>query len=86
MESLVLEFPHDEVPSWLEEMADEFTEDPFCQFVMVGGDETSVLFVTTWDSAIIDEVESSLRSMMLPSGSIRRLVLSVPEPSSPVDL
>lgn len=86
MESLVLEFPLDEVPSWLEEMADEFTEDPFCHFVMVGGDSESVLFVTTWNSEIVAEVESSLRAMMLPSGSIRRLVLSVPEPSASVDL
>jgi hypothetical protein len=82
MESLILEFPHKEVPAWLEEMADEFTEDPFCHMVMVGADSDSVLFMSLWESSMASEVEASMRSMMLPSGTVRRLIVSVPEVST----
>lgn len=85
MESLITEFPHDDVPAWLEEMADEFTEDPFCHSVMVGADEESVMMITMWDSAVVQEVEESLRSMVLASGSVRRLYLSVPQAQPPIE-
>ncbi len=80
MESIILEFLHDDTPSWLGEMVDEFTEDPFCHGVLVGADEASVLFVSLWSAEIVEDVATSLSEMAPSSASMRRIVMSVPGP------
>ena len=80
MESIMVEFRRDDTPSWLEEMVDEFTEDPFCHGVLVGADEASVFFISLWAAAMAGDVEVSLRQMVPDSASLRRIVMSVPDP------
>ncbi len=72
MESIILEFLHDDTPTWLGEMVDEFTEDPFCHGVLVGADEASVVFMSLWSAEIVGDVASNLGEMAPPSASLRQ--------------
>ncbi len=66
---------------WLEEMVDEFTEDPHCHFVLVGADDTTVMFLSLWSEGVADEVAASMASMA-PQAHVRKLTVSVPVPAS----
>ncbi len=77
MESVVVEFPRDHEPAWLQEMVDEFTEDPYCHLVMVGADEAGVVLTTMWSAEVAADVAVALTALD-PAVTVRRLVLSVP--------
>lgn len=72
-----MEFPRDQEPDWLGEMADEFTEDPYCHLVMIGADDNGVVLTTMWAEEVAQEVEAALAAME-PRGIVRRMPLSVP--------
>lgn len=86
MDLIIVEFRHDQTPGWLGEMVDEFTEDPYCHGVLVGGDERSVLFLTIWASDVAQQVAESLSERSPSSASIRRVALSVPAPQPAAEL
>lgn len=77
MESISVEFARGYEPDWLQEMVDEFTEDPYCHLVMLGADDEGVVFTTMWASEVAGEVADALRKLD-PVVAVRRLVLSVP--------
>lgn len=77
MESITVEFPRDQEPDWLGEMADEFTEDPYCHLVMIGADDDGVVLTTMWSAEVAAEVAVALEGME-PRGVVRRMPLSVP--------
>jgi len=77
MESITVEFPRHHEPDWLQEMVDEFTEDPYCHLVMVGADDDGVVLTTMWTEAVAADVASALKAMD-PSVTVRRMALSVP--------
>lgn len=78
MESLIVEFDRAAVPGWLEEMVDEFTEDPHCHMVVVGADDGGVLMISMWPDRVVGDVEEALRGMA-PDAMVRRIRMSVPE-------
>jgi len=77
MESLIVEFDRSAVPAWIEEMVDEFTEDPHCRMVVVGADEAGVVMISMWPSRVVGDVEAAMRNMA-PEALFRRLLMSVP--------
>lgn len=82
MESVTVEFPRHHEPAWLQEMVDEFTEDPYCHLVMVGADDDGVVLTTMWAAEVAGDVATALAAM--DSGvSVRRMVLSVPSVEAP---
>lgn len=83
MESIIVEFARDDTPSWLEEMVDEFTEDPFCTGVLVGADDKAVFFISLWASAVAEDVAANLTGLSPVTASVRRIVLSVPAQTEP---
>ncbi len=82
MESVTVEFPRHHEPAWLQEMVDEFTEDPYCHLVMVGADDESVVFTTMWAAEVAGDVAAALAAMD-PAVSVRRMILSVPTVEAP---
>lgn len=78
MQSIVVEIPRYSEPAWLEEIVHEFTEDPYCLWLLLGADEDTVMLVTIWDDSVAAEVEAGLRAMA-DSGRVRRLELSIPD-------
>lgn len=82
MESVTVEFPRHYEPAWLQEMVDEFTEDPYCHLVMVGADDGGVVLTTMWAAEVAGDVATALAAMD-PVVSVRRMVLSVPTIEAP---
>lgn len=82
MESVTVEFPRHHEPAWLQEMVDEFTEDPYCHLVMVGADDDGVVLTTMWAAEVAGDVATALAAMD-PVVSVRRMVLSVPTIEAP---
>ncbi len=82
MESVTVEFPRHHEPAWLQEMVDEFTEDPYCHLVMVGADDDGVVLTTMWAAEVAGDVATALADMD-PAVSVRRMVLSVPTVEAP---
>ena len=82
MESVTVEFPRHHEPAWLQEMVDEFTEDPYCHLVMVGADDDGVVLTTMWAAEVAGDVATTLAAMD-PVVSVRRMVLSVPTIEAP---
>ena len=82
MESITVEFARHAAPDWLQEMVDEFTEDPYCHLVMVGADDTSVVLTTMWSAEVAEQVANALAEME-PAGIVRRMTLSVPALEEP---
>lgn len=77
MESITVEFARHGEPEWLQEMVDEFTEDPYCHLVMVGADDDVVVLTTMWSTEVAEQVADALVEMQ-PAGKVRRMTLSVP--------
>ena len=82
MESVTVEFPRHHEPAWLQEMVDEFTEDPYCHLVMVGADDDGVVLTTMWAAEVAGDVATALAGMD-SAVSVRRMVLSVPSAEAP---
>jgi len=77
MESISVEFPRHHEPAWLQEMVDEFIEDPYCHLVMVAADDEGVVLTTMWSADVAADVAAALVAMD-PAVKVRRMVLSVP--------
>lgn len=82
MESVTVEFPRHHEPAWLQELVDEFTEDPYCHLVMVGADDDGVVLTTMWAAGVAGDVATALAAMD-SAVSVRCMVLSVPSVEAP---
>ncbi len=66
----------------MQELVDEFTEDPHCHLVMVGADDDGVVLTTMWAAGVAGDVATALAAMD-SAVSVRRMVLSVPSVEAP---
>ena len=73
MRALLLQSAPDMPAAWIQELTDEFIEDPQCRLAVFGGDEIGVVLFSLWDSTVADEVVEGLRDS-LPSGATVRLL------------
>ncbi len=76
MRALLLESPPDLPADWLQELTDEFVEDPQCRLALFGGDETGAVLFSLWDPRVVDEVAEGLRAAMPHGATIRALALA----------
>ena len=76
MRALLLESPPDQPADWLQELTDEFVEDPQCRLALFGGDESGAVLFSLWDPAIVDEVARGLQSTVPPGATVRSLSLA----------
>jgi hypothetical protein len=82
MESVTVEFPRHHEPAWLQDIVDEFTEDPYCHLVMVGADDDGVVLTTMWAAEVARDVATALAAMD-SAVAVRRMVLSIPTVEAP---
>jgi len=75
MRALLVESPADLPAGWLQELTDEFIEDPQCRLALFGGDESGAVLFSLWSASIIDEVASGLRDTT-PGATMRVLALA----------
>ncbi len=73
MRALLIESPPDVPAGWLQELADEFIEDPQCRLALFGGDATGALLFSLWDPDVVDEVAEGLRATV-PTGAVVRSI------------
>lgn len=73
MRALLIESPPDVPAGWLQELADEFIEDPQCRLALFGGDEAGALLFSLWDPEVVAEVAEGLRAT-LPAGAVVRSI------------
>jgi hypothetical protein len=76
MRALLVESPADLPAGWLQELTDEFIEDPQCRLALFGGDESGAVLFSVWLPSIIDEVASGLRETTPSGATIRLLALT----------
>lgn len=76
MRALLLESPADTSAAWLQDLADEFIEDPQCRLALFGGDASGAVLVSLWSRTVVDEVVGGLRPLLPPGASLRVLALA----------
>lgn len=73
MRALLIQSPPDLPAAWLQELADEFIEDPQCRLAVFGGDQSGAVLFSLWDPSLAEEVAEGLRAE-IPSGATIRLL------------
>lgn len=76
MRALLLESPANLPVDWLQELADEFIEDPQCRLALFGGDESGAVLFSLWVPSVAEEVAEGLREALPSGATIRFLALA----------
>ena len=73
MRALLLQSPPDLPATWIQELADEFIEDPQCRLAVFGGDQSGAVLFSLWDPSVVEEVAEGLRAE-IPSNATMQLL------------
>ncbi len=73
---LLLESPGETSAAWLQELADEFIEDPQCRLALFGGDASGAVLFSMWPATVVEEVAAGVRPMLPSGASLRVLALA----------
>lgn len=76
MRALLLQSPPNLPADWLQELTDEFIEDPQCRLAVFGGDEAGAVLFSLWDPSVVEEVAVGLRAGIPSDATIRLLSLA----------
>lgn len=76
MRALLLQSPPDLPAAWLQELTDEFIEDPQCRLAVFGGDQSGAVLFSLWDPSVVEEVAEGLRTEIPSNATIRLLSMA----------